>query len=53
MLVAQLVAHVSDKGMAHIPVLDDNRKVVGIVTQSGMLAALYKRLALSDAVPRM
>lgn len=53
MPVSQLVAHVSDKGMAHIPVLDDNRKVVGIVTQSDMLAALYKRLAMSEAVPRM
>ena len=50
--VAQLVAHVSEKGMAHIPVVDDNRKVVGIVTQSDMLAALYKRLAMSEAVPR-
>ena len=50
--VAQLVAHVSEKGMAHIPVVDDNRKVVGIVTQSDMLAALYKRLAMSEAMPR-
>ena len=50
--VAQLVAHVSEKGMAHIPVVDDNRKVVGIVTQSDMLAALYKRLAMSEAVLR-
>jgi len=38
--------------MAHIPVVDDGRKLVGIVTQSDMLAALYKRLALSEAVPR-
>ena len=51
--VAKLVARVSDKGMAHIPVVDDGRKVVGIVTQSDMLAALYKRLAMSEAVPRV
>jgi CBS domain-containing membrane protein len=51
-LVATLVARVSDKGMAHIPVVDGGRKVVGIVTQSDMLAALYKRLAMSEAIPR-
>jgi CBS domain-containing membrane protein len=50
--VAQLVAQVSDRGMAHIPVVDEARKVVGIVTQSDMLAALYKRLAMSEAMPR-
>ena len=50
--VAQLVAGVSQRGLAHIPVLDVGRKVVGIVTQSDMLAALYKRLAMSEAVPR-
>ncbi len=50
--VAQLIARVSDKGLAHIPVVDAGRKVVGIVTQSDMLAALYKRLAMSEAVPR-
>jgi CBS domain-containing membrane protein len=38
--------------LAHIPVVDAGRKVVGIVTQSDMLAALYKRLAMSEAVPR-
>ena len=50
--IAQLVAKVSERGLAHIPVVDAQRKVVGIVTQSDMLAALYKRLALSEAGPR-
>jgi len=50
--VSQLVAQVVDKGMPHIPVVDEHRTVVGIVTQSDMLGALYKRLALSEAVPR-
>jgi CBS-domain-containing membrane protein len=30
-------------------VVDSKNEIVGIVTQSAMLAALYKRLALSEA----
>jgi len=30
-------------------VLDDDRKVLGIVTQTDTLAALYKRVALASA----
>ena len=47
--VAQLVNRLSDKGMHHIPVLDDTRRVLGMVTQSDVIAALYKRIALSAA----
>jgi CBS domain-containing membrane protein len=47
--VATLVAQMSDNGLPHIPVVDAQRKVVGMVTQSDMLAALYKRIAVSEA----
>jgi CBS domain-containing membrane protein len=38
-----------DHNLPHIPVLDDDRKVLGIVTQTDTLAALYKRIALAAA----
>ena len=47
--IASLVAQMSDNGLPHIPVVDAQRKVVGMVTQSDMLAALYKRVAVSQA----
>jgi CBS domain-containing membrane protein len=47
--ISELVLNLSDKGMHHIPVLDDTRKVVGMVTQSDVIAALYKRIALARA----
>lgn len=36
----------SDRNMHHIPVVDPSRRVVGIVTRSDLIAALYKRMAL-------
>ena len=45
--IAELVHSLSDKNMHHIPVLDDTRRVLGMVTQSDLIAALYKRVALS------
>lgn len=47
--VAQLVHRLSDRGMHHIPVLDNSRRVLGMVTQSDVIAALYKRIALAAA----
>jgi CBS domain-containing membrane protein len=47
--VATLVHQLSDSGLHHIPVLDENRKVIGMVTQSDLIAALYKRIALEAA----
>ncbi len=47
--LSKLAASLSDQGMHHIPVLDDTRKVVGMVTQSDMIAALYKQVALARA----
>lgn len=46
--VADLVSHLSDKSLHHIPVLDDSRRVLGMVTQSDLIAALYKRVALAS-----
>ena len=50
--IATLIAQVTDRSLPHIPVVDGKRKVIGIVTQSDLLAALYKRLALIEASPR-
>ena len=47
--ISELVHHLSEKGLHHIPVLDDKRRVLGMVTQSDVIAALYKRIALSSA----
>lgn len=47
--LSELAASLSDRNMHHIPVLDDTRKVVGMVTQSDIIAALYKRIALARA----
>jgi CBS domain-containing membrane protein len=47
--IAELVHRLSELGLHHIPVLDDTRKVVGMVTQSDVIAALYKRIALATA----
>jgi CBS domain-containing membrane protein len=51
-LLSDLVHLVAEKGLPHIPVVDPKMKVIGIVTQSDMLAALYKHIALSGAGAR-
>ncbi len=46
MHLVTLVPLLSGGGHSHIPVIDDERRLVGIVTQSDMVAALYQgRLA--------
>jgi len=47
--IAELARRLSDKGMHYIPVLDETRRVLGMVTQSDIIAALYKRVALAAA----
>jgi CBS domain-containing membrane protein len=47
--LSELVLHLSDLGLHHIPVLDGERRVVGVVTQSDVIAALYKHIALATA----
>jgi len=47
--VAELVHELSDRGFHHIPVVDERKKLVGMVTQSDLIAALYRRIALAAA----
>ena len=44
--MADLVKAVASNGRHHIPVLDNQGKVIGMLTQSDMIGALYHRLAL-------
>jgi CBS domain-containing membrane protein len=46
--LSALATKLSDLGMHHIPVLDETRKVVGMITQSDIIAALHKRIALEQ-----
>lgn len=41
--IVHLVPLMSDTGLHHIPVVDDERRLVGIVTQSDLVAALYEQ----------
>lgn len=47
--VAELVHSMTERPLAHVPVLDEKRRVLGVITQTDLLAALYKRVALSAA----
>ena len=47
--VSELVHSMTERPLAHIPVLDEKRHVLGVVTQTDLMAALYKRVALSAA----
>lgn len=40
--IADLVEAFSDGGLHHLPVVDDERRVVGVVTQSDLVAALFQ-----------
>jgi CBS domain-containing membrane protein len=41
--VVELVPLMSDAGLHSIPVLDDDRRLVGMLTQSDMIATLYEK----------
>jgi CBS domain-containing membrane protein len=41
MHIVELVPMLSDKGLHHIPVVDGDARLVGMVTQSDLIAALY------------
>ncbi|MGB4360409.1 MAG: CBS domain-containing protein, partial [Rhodoferax sp.] len=47
--ITEVIGLMIDHNLPHIPVLDGDRKVLGIVTQTDTLAALYKRVALAAA----
>lgn len=40
--IVELVPLLSDAGFHHVPILDDERRLVGIVTQSDLIGALYR-----------
>ena len=40
--VVELVPLLSDKGLHHIPIVDGERRLVGMITQSDLIAALYR-----------
>jgi CBS domain-containing membrane protein len=40
--IAELVPLMSNQGLHHIPVVDDDGKFAGIVSHSDLLAALYE-----------
>jgi CBS domain-containing membrane protein len=46
--IITLIHKMTEKNMPHIPVIDDERTVLGIITQTDLLVALYKRIALSS-----
>jgi CBS domain-containing membrane protein len=41
MHIVELVPLLSERGLHHIPVIDEERRLVGMVTQSDLIAALY------------
>lgn len=48
--IVELVPLLSDAGFHHVPILDDEQKLAGIVTQSDLVAAIYRsRLIDADA----
>lgn len=47
--MADLVREVARTGRHHVPVVDQSGQLIGLLTQSDMIAALYRRLALEPA----
>ena len=45
--IVELVPAMSDESLHSIPVIDDDRKLVGMITQSDMVAALYENSLLA------
>ncbi len=40
--IVELVPLLSDQGLHHVPIVDDERRLVGMMTQSDLIAALYR-----------
>ncbi|CAN5799612.1 HPP family protein [soil metagenome] len=49
--IVELVPLLSDAGMHHIPIIDKERRLAGIVTQSDLVAALYRARLTNAPVP--
>jgi len=41
MHIVELVPLLSERGLRHIPIIDEERRLVGMITQSDLIAALY------------
>jgi CBS domain-containing membrane protein len=48
MHISELVPLLSDKGMHHIPIVDEKSRLVGMVTQSDLIAAMYTCYAMKE-----
>lgn len=42
MHIVQRVPTLSDKGKHHVPIVDGERRLIGMLTQSDLIAALYR-----------
>ncbi|WP_048441708.1 HPP family protein [Caenimonas sp. SL110] len=49
--VAELVPLFSDDGHHHIPIIDHDRRLVGIITQTDLVRALYRATTGSQPIP--
>lgn len=49
--VADLIPMFSDEGFHHLPVVDERRRVVGMVTQTDLVAALFRNKLDEGALP--
>ncbi len=50
--VIEAVKQLSDGGFHHVPVVNEKMHVIGMLTQSDLIAALYKHIALENSRPR-
>lgn len=48
-MIAKLVPSMADMGLHHIPIVDTDKRVVGIVTQSDLIAALFQERQTGSA----
>ncbi|MCA1492191.1 HPP family protein [Ensifer sp. NBAIM29] len=51
-MIAKLVPPMADMGLHHMPIVDADNRIVGIVTQSDLIAALFQRRIEADASMR-
>ena len=49
--IVELVSVMSNEGLHALPVIDDERRLIGIITQSDMIAALYESNLQQAATP--
>ncbi len=47
-LIAKIVPPMADRGLHHMPVVNEHNKVVGIITQSDLIGALFQRALRQD-----